>query len=504
MTLKPLALSLTTCLLILTNNSQANVSESHVSDNIDPNAPITVLDKLQSLQNPSELEFTLPKIEHFSSKNGTPVIFVQTNNLPMVDIDIRFNAGSARDESIKPNGFGLASLVASMLSKGTTNKSEDLLAEEIEQLGIDLDISAYKDMFVISLRSLSDDKYLNPALQLVEEILTQPTFPNDSLERTKARYLVALKQAQEDPNTIANQTFIKELYANHPYAHPSMGTPESIPNIHQQDLQNFTKRYLVAQNAYITITGDISRQQAENIANQLTQTLPTGSPAPALPDAKPLTTSKTIHLPFDSTQTTVIMGQLGEKRSRDPQILQQHTNFNIADEVVGGGGFQARLMTEIRQKRGLTYGIYSGMTPMQSQGNYSISFSTQNENSQQAIDATLQVIQDVIDNGISENELTLTKENLMNRFPTLLSSNASINGQLSAMNFYQLPDSYLSEYNQRIQQATLDEVNQSYRQLVQPNKFLIVTVGKTQTTKQPTATVKKEAKKAQKKTKIDK
>ncbi|MFW2176302.1 MULTISPECIES: M16 family metallopeptidase [unclassified Moraxella] len=460
-----------------TANSQA---ETHGSADIDPNAPILALDKLDSLKNTPPLTVTLPTIQHFHTDNGTPVAFVQANNLPMVDISLYFNAGSARDETIKKGGFGIASLTASLLDQGTRQLSEDQIAEISEQLGISLGANAYKDMFSVSLRSLSDAKYLNPAVTLMSDIISQPTFPKANLERTKAQYLVGLQQAKEDPDTIASRAFAKAIFGKHPYAHPSTGTEASIPQIQSADLQRFAKRYLVAKNANIAITGDLSLTQAKAIANQLTAQLPKGTPAPALPEPTPLKTAKTIHIPFDSTQTSVVMGQLGDKRQTDATTLQRQTNFALANEIVGGGGFQARLMSEIRKKRGLTYGIYSGLTPMQATGAYRIEFSTRNEKAEEAIKATLDVVKSVKQQGVTQTELDLTKDSQINSFPLTFASNASINSTLGMMGFYGLPDSYLSDYVNRVKQADLNQVNHAYATLIDPNRFVIVTVGKKQ------------------------
>ena len=134
-------------------------------------------------------------------------------------------------------------------------------------------------------------------------------------------------------------------------------------------------------------------------------------------------------------------------------------------------------MEEIRKKRGLTYGIYSSTTPMLAQGSYTISFSTRNQKSQEAIEATKQVIKDTLEKGVTPNELALTKDSLINSFPTSFASNAAMNATIGMMGFYQLPDSYLTEYVTRVQRADLHAVNQSYKDLIDPNKFLIVTVG---------------------------
>lgn len=451
--------------------------ETHTSEDVDPSAPITALNHLHSLTTSTPLTVNLPKIHHFTTNNGTPVSLVQARNIPMVDIGIYFNAGSARDEAIKSGAYGLASLTASMLEQGTRQHTQDALAEAVEQLGVSLAANAYRDMFTVNLRTLSDPQHLSPAVGLLTEVISEPVFRPDTLARTKAQYLIALQQDQENPDSIAAIAFDKALYGNHPYAHPTNGTLNSIPTIQPKDLQDFANTFLVASNANIAITGDISLEDAQQIANQITQALPVGTPAPALPDAKPLRQAKRIHIPFDSTQTTVMIGQLGTKRSRDTRGLQQQTNFAIADDIIGGSNFQARLMADIRKKRGLTYGIYSSMTPMLSQGSYSINFSTRNDKAQEAIDATLNVIKDATQSGVTEQELTLTKDSLINSFPLSFASNAAINNTLGMMGFYQLPDSYLTDYVKRVKTADLAQVNQSFNRLIQPNQLIIVTVG---------------------------
>lgn len=483
----PLVLSHTAILTVAVSTAAhaetATDIDNHTRGALDPTAPIAALTTLSSLQetNPS-LQVKTPDIIHFTTPAGTPVSLVQTHTVPIVDISIYFNAGAARDDAIKQGGYGIASLTATMLDQGTQTKNDNDIAEAIEQLGAELTANAYKDMFIVSLRTLSDEAHLRPATDLMSDILSHPTFPADNLARSKAQYLISLAQEDENPDSIAAKAFAKALYGNHPYAHPTKGTKASIAHIEQADLQAFAQQFLVARNAHIAITGDISAELAKDIAQRLTQALPAGTPAPKLPDAKPLTHAKTIHIPFDSSQTTVIMGQLGSKHEQDATRLQQRQNFAIVDEVVGGGNFQARLMQEVRKKRGLTYGIYSNMTPMQSQGSYTIRFSTRNDKSAEAIQATQQVLKETVQHGISAEELTLTKDSLTNSFPTSFASNAAINATIGMMGFYQLPDSYLTDYIKRLQQADLHSVNQSYASLIDPAKFLIVTVGNTRTT----------------------
>ena len=467
-------------LTTLTMTAQANTTgaeEYRGYAAVDTSAPIAALSKLTSLDDDKPLTVTIPTIQQFKTKAGVPVRFVQTTALPIVDIDLRFNAGSARDGSISNTGFGIANMTATMLTQGSKRLDENEFTRAVETLGINLNSSAYKDMFIVSLRSLSDDKHLLPAVDLMTQMLSEPAFDDSILARNKARLLVGLQQQKQDPNSLASIAFSEALYGEHPYAHPSAGTLESVPTIEKQQLIDFKNRYLVAANASVAITGNLTLEQAKKLAEDITSKLPKGQPATELPEPKPLSQAKHIHIPFPSTQTTVLMGQLGDKRATDPQSQQKQTNFAVGNEVLAGGDFNARLMTEIRQNLGYTYGISGSMNPMLARGPYQIGFSTRNDKARAAIDASLDVINDTLEKGITSTEMRLTTDNLKNSFPMGFASNAGINGLLGMMNFYQLPNSYLTDYVKRVDQVKLSEVNQTMQDTLKPDDFLIVTVG---------------------------
>ncbi|WP_426137475.1 M16 family metallopeptidase [Psychrobacter sp. TWR1-1-1] len=473
-------LSIGILLGLTTLTAQANTTgaeEYRGSAAVDTSAPIAALSKLTSLDDDKPLTVTIPTIQQFKTKAGVPVRFVQTTALPIVDIDLRFNAGSARDGSISNTGFGIANMTATMLTQGSKRLDENEFTRAVETLGINLNSSAYKDMFIVSLRSLSDDKHLLPAVDLMTQMLSEPAFDDSILARNKARLLVGLQQQKQDPNSLASIAFSEALYGEHPYAHPSAGTLESVPTIEKQQLIDFKNRYLVAANASVAITGNLTLEQAKKLAEDITSKLPKGQPATELPEPKPLSQAKHIHIPFPSTQTTVLMGQLGDKRATDPQSQQKQTNFAVGNEVLAGGDFNARLMTEIRQNLGYTYGISGSMNPMLARGPYQIGFSTRNDKARAAIDASLAVINDTLAKGITSTEMRLTTDNLKNSFPMGFASNAGINGLLGMMNFYQLPNSYLTDYVKRVDQVKLSEVNQTMQDTLKPDDFLIVTVG---------------------------
>lgn len=445
---------------------------------VDITQPIKALDNLSSLKNEKKLDFSIPKFQHFTTSNGVPVIFFQTNQLPIVDVDLRFNAGSARDESIRKNGFGLASMMADLLTKGTKQLDETAFAEATEQLGIELGSAAYKDQFVVNLRSLSGSDKLDPALKLLSEVLNEPRFDAKVLERSKAQQVLGLRQMMQNPSYLASTTFNQTLYGSHPYAHSSYGTVESIPNLNTGDLQRFHDTYLVAQNASLSLTGDLTLEQAKKAAETITSQLAQGKPAPKLPKPTPIKRSQWVHVDYDSDQTSVVIGQQGYSVTANPTQLQYSSDFSIGNEILAGSGFNSRLMGKIRKEMGYTYGIYGNMTAMQAPGPYSIKFSTRNEKADEAIKATLQTVEDTLKQGVTAEEFKLTQESLINSYPMGFSSNAGINGMLGVLNFHKLPDSYITNYIERVENSSVKQVNKALQETLTPDKFIIVTVGK--------------------------
>lgn len=460
------------CVLTFSAETVANVKSKPVN----PSQPISSLKNLSSvdkaaLQSLSIKLLKTPTVQSFKTSKGMTVYFVQANELPIVDVRVTFNAGSARDPAIGKEFQGTASLTAAMLTKGTSKKDEEAIATQVENLGISLSSKAYKDMFVLSLRSLSADDYMMPATQLLHEVLTDSQFPKKPLERIKAQSIIGLKQAAERPKTLASNAFMKHLYGKHPYALPTSGTLSTVPRITQAQLRAFKKRFLVASNGSIAITGDLSRAQAELLAERITKNLHVGKAAEKLPlPKKPK--AKHIHIPFDSNQTSFIFGQLGIDRY-SPVVY----DLNVANDIFGGGEFHAKLMHELREKRGLTYGAYSGFSPMQVKGPFTMSFSTRNDKAKTALSVTKRTLRKYLRNGATDREINDTKTSMMNKFPLSIATNKSINGWLGMMAFYGFPEDHIENYPLNVASVTPYSVNRAFKDNISSRDMVIVTVG---------------------------
>lgn len=435
--------------------------------------PLPVLD---SLKDDKPLDLKIPHMERFVV-DGVPVIFTPIDELPILDISLTFKGGSAKDDTIRKDGYGIADMTATMMTQGTTTLDENAFDEKAELLGASFGANAYRDTFTYSFRGLSDDKELYPALELFVDMMANPRFDKAILKRNQAQADIGFERAKQNPSHLASLEFLKTLYGTHPYATPTSGTQQSVASITQDDLIAYKNKYLTKGNAHIAITGDIGRDDAHAIAERLINALPQGERASDLPTpVAPI--PQHIHIPFDSTQTHIYIGHMGEKDTTDPRELQNRTNFSLANAVLAGGDFNAHLMKEIREKHGYTYGIRGGMSTFDERGYYRISFSTQADKAKEAIIKTLQVIENTRKNGIKDSELTLERTSRKYAYPMSLATNLAIHNTASTLNYHNLPDSHISDYLVRLDKATLDAVNQSLQTYIRPDEFIIITVGK--------------------------
>ncbi|WP_296233683.1 M16 family metallopeptidase [uncultured Pseudomonas sp.] len=439
--------------------------------NLSDKAPTGDAAKLQSL---AALDGKAPTrrtldIHTWNTAQGAKVLFVEAHELPMFDLRLTFAAGSSQDDGVP----GLATLTNAMLNEGVPGKDVGAIAAGFEGLGAEFGNGAYRDMAVASLRSLSAQEQREPALALFAEVLGKPTFPADSLARIKNQLLAGFEFQKQNPGKLASLELFERLYGQHPYAHPSDGTAQSIPAITRQQLQAFHARAYSAGNAVIALVGDLSRAEAEAIANRVSAALPKG---PALAKiAQPQTPKASAsRIEYPSNQTHLLIAQLGiDRRDADYAALY------LGNQIFGGGGFGTRLMSEVREKRGLTYGVYSGFSAMQARGPFMINLQTRAELSEGTLALVKQLLGDYLRDGPTQQELDNAKRELAGSFPLSTASNAAIVGQLASMGFYDLPLSYLDDFMRDVQNLTTEQVKAAMAKHLDPEALVVVTAGPT-------------------------
>lgn len=440
-----------------------------------PTEPPKAIDKAaNTLQSLKELDGKAParrelNIQSWNTAEGARVLFVEAHELPMFDMRLLFAAGSSQDGATP----GIALITNAMLNEGVKGKDVSAIAAGFEDLGADFGNGSYRDMALASLRSLSAPDKREPALKLFSEVVGKPTFPADSLARIKNQLLASFEYQKQNPGKLAGDELFKRLYGDHPYAHPSMGTAKTITPITLAQLKAFHAKAYAAGNAVIALVGDLSRADAEAVAAQVSSSLPKG-PALAKTVAPIAPKPGETHIEFPSKQTHLMLAELGIDRA-DPD----YAALSLGNSILGGGGFGSRLMTEVREKRGLTYGVSSGFTPMQAQGPFMIGLQTRAELSENTLKLVKDVTRDFLANGPTQKELDDAKRELAGSFPLSTASNSAIVGQLGAIGFYNLPLNYLEDFMAQSQSVTVEQIKTVMNKHLNVDNLVIVTAGPT-------------------------
>lgn len=405
----------------------------------------------------------------WQTKNGAHVVFYQAMEVPMLDISIAFAAGSAYDGE----HFGISSLTTRLLNQGNGGLNANALAEKLADTGAQFEAGSNQDMIFLNLKTLVDANNLNKSSDVFSLIINHPDFPVDSFIREKNQQLVAIAQAQESPDEVANQLFFQTLYKKHPYAHPVVGNRNSIEKLKVQQLRRFYQQFFVGKNAVIVLVGAIDKTTAELLAEKIIKDLPAGKPAPEIPTAQPLAEEMNLEIPFPSSQTILRLGQLG--------ITHYDKNYFpllVGNYILGGGSLVSKLVEELRVKRGLTYGVYSRFFPMPGKGPFLIGLSTKNSQAKTTIELTRETLVTFLKKEPDAETLLAAKRYLIGSFPLSLASNRSIADMLLKIAFYHLPEDYLNTYISHIDEVTAASIKQSFQELITLNTLLQISVGK--------------------------
>jgi len=416
----------------------------------------------------SQSAFSAAKIQHWQTSQGASVYFVETKGLPMVDVRVIFDAGSARDEY----QYGIAALTSALLDTGAGTWGADEIAQRLESVGAQLGAGVSRDIAWISLRSLTEEKLLNKALQTMQVILTKPNFNEKDFQREKNRTLAGLKHREESPGALAGIEFFKTLYKDHPYAHPASGVVETVSGFSADDLRTFYKQFYVANNARVVIVGEMNKQQAMQMAESLIVDLPIGSKPANLPDVPEPAKGETKHITFPSTQTHVLAGLVGMHR-KDEDYLSLY----VGNHILGGSGLVSQLFGEVREKRGLAYSAYSYFSPLLRKGPFTMGLQTRNDQTTQAVEVMQNTLKAFVEKGPTEKALVAAKKNITGGFAMRFDTNSKLISYVSMIGFYQLPLDYLDTFQQRVEAVTVASIKDAFKRRVKPAFINTITVG---------------------------
>jgi zinc protease len=416
----------------------------------------------------SQAVWSSVNIEHWQTAQGSRVFFVHAGSLPIADIVVAFDAGSARDGK----QAGLAALTSGLLEEGGGQWNADQIAERFESVGAQFGTSISSDMASVTLRTLTDKPLFDKAIDTMHAILAKPAFKEADFQREKKRTLAGLKQREESPGDLADIAFSKALYGDHPYAHPDSGLIETVTPLKASDLRSFYRQYYVAANAVVVIVGNLNKAQAEQTVAALLKDVPAGQKAAPLPDVLMPAKASLQQMAFPSTQTHVLVGIPGVDR-KDPDYF----SLFVGNHILGGSGLVSKLFEEIREKRGLAYSAYSAFRPMLKKGPFVLGLQTRNDQTAEALKVLNQTLADFITKGPTEAELTAAKKNITGGFPMRFDTNRKLASYVAMIGFYDLPLDYLDTFTQKIEAVTVAAVTEAFKRHVDLNLLQTVTVG---------------------------
>jgi zinc protease len=414
-------------------------------------------------------------IQHWTQPGGAGVWLVESPNVPMVDVRVDFDAGGRRDPAEQA---GLASVSAAMMSKGVRAQGaepaldENALGEAWADLGASFGGGDDNDRVSFSLRTLTYPDLLNRAVALAARQLAEPSFPAEVWTRERERLVAALREADTKPGTIAARAFKQAVYGSHPYGYDA--NEQTLARISVADMQAWHAKYLRSCRARVSIVGAVNRAQADALVTQLLARLPGGScePLPAVPEVRPLVSAVERHIPFDAAQAHVFIGQPGFKRA-DPDFFA----LTVGNYILGGGGFVSRLTTEVREKRGLSYSVYSYFNPGLHAGAFTLGLQTRPDQAAEAVQVARDVLRRFVADGPAAAELQAAKDNLIGGFGLRIDNNRKLLDNVANIAAHGLPLDYLDTWTQQVAKVTVADIKAAFARKLQPDTMVTVVVG---------------------------
>ena len=410
------------------------------------------------------------EIQRWQTAEGTKILLVEHHENPIVDLRITFKgAGSAAN----PQGKGeVSDFTASMLTDGTEKWNEEAFNARINDLAANISSEGAVESASISLRSLSKAAKLNSAVQLLNDSLTHPRFDPTVFARLKQQSITGLQQSETDPDFIAARALTLLDYPNHPYGSMAKTSVASIQAVSLDDIHAFHQRHYGKNNAVVSVVGDLNRSQTEVLVKKALNGLPNQTADSNAIAPVPEHSAQRKDIPFKTEQTQVLLGM--------PLIQYGDPDYYAlvaGNYILGGGGFDSRLMKVLRDRYGYTYGVSSSLSPASQKGELTIGFSSKKASAVDALKAAQQVVTKFVAQGPSESELKQAKDNIIGAFPLRFDTNAKLLAYLNLIGVQNLPNDYLESYPKAISALTVAQVKEAWQRRVDPKKLNIVVVG---------------------------
>lgn len=406
------------------------------------------------------------EIQTVESPGGLTAWLVEDRSLPFVAIELRFAGGAGLDPADRP---GAVNLMTALLEEGAGDRDAEAFQARAEELAARFRFDARRDSLGVSARMLTENRA--DSLALLRDALTAPRFDADAVERVRAQVLAGIAQDATDPDARAAQAFFAALFGDHPHGRPTAGTAEAVAALDADDLRAAHAAALARDRVFVGVAGDIGADALGPLLDDLLGGLPeTGAPLPGPPPTPPGGGVRVV--PFDTPQSVAIFGQPALAED-DPDFLTAY----VINQIVGGSGFQSRLMQEVRERRGLTYGVYSWLAPLDGAPLWMGQVASANETMAEAVDIIRAQWADVAAGGVTEAELAAARQYLTGAFPLRFDGNARIAAILAGMQSDGRDPGYVARRNDMVRAVTLDDIRRVAARVMDAEALLFAVVG---------------------------
>jgi zinc protease len=405
-------------------------------------------------------------IQEVRSKAGFTAWLVEDHSIPFTALELRFRGGAVLDE---PGKEGATNLMVALLEEGAGDRDARTFAEATESLAARFSYGLSDDFVSISAQFLTENR--DQAVALLRDSLTAPRFDEMATERVRQQVLSGIKSDQKSPRDLASQALRRLVYGDHPYAQGKDGTIDSVTALTREDLVTAHRNALVQNRLYVAAVGDITPEQLAVLMDDLFMGLPPSGPALS-PPAELNFPGGNIVEPFETPQSVALFAQPGIDMD-DPDFFAAY----VLDLILGGGSFESRLMNEVREKRGLTYGVYSYLVDKEGANLWMGSVASGNDRIAQAVQVIRDEWEKMVDHGVTQEELDNAKTYLTGAYPLRFDGNGPIANIMVAMQTGGMPIDYIATRNDKVNAVTLEDVNRVAKRLLDPDALTFVVVG---------------------------
>lgn len=408
------------------------------------------------------------EVKEIRTNSDHTVWFMEDDFLPIVSVSISFTrAGYAHDPEGKQ---GLAVLATSLLDEGAGEYDSLAFKTKLEALATNISFSVSEDSVFITLETLTE--HFDEAIELLSLALTSPQFSTNSVERIRRQLIASIERNRENPSYLASRLLDSHLFAGHPYSKAKLGTKESLNAITREDLQQYISKHFTQKNIAVSVAGAIKKKRLLKRLDGLIANLAPESLNQPLPEVTLNTSSMTLREEYPVPQSTVLFALPGYKREHPDYMTAYLLNY-----ILGGGSFQSRLVQRIREDNGLVYSTYSYLSYNDASGILAGYAGTQNENVDKVINLIKEEIELLATNGVTQDELQLAKNYIIQSFPLKLTRNRNLSSMIGRMQLDKLGTDYLNRREEEFKKITLEDVNRVAKSLLDSNQLLFVVVG---------------------------